>query len=153
MGDPEHALYTDREPVEVTDAVTVVSQENYRAPLALVGMINVLGLTAHEVIALSTHQGELADPLVYDVPEHIAARTVNAVERCLARGFALADIGIVRLKGRERSVLQQLDQLGHWSLSRYTGRFDEGGSAIWTSGELLIDSVRRFKGQSLRRWC
>ena len=148
MEDPEQALHTDREPFEVADAVTVVSQENYRSPRALVGLINLMGLTANAVVALSPHRGETVDPLVYDAPERIAARTVTAVERCLARGFALADIAIVSLKGRERSVLQQLDRLGPWSLSRYTGRFDEGGSAIWTPGDLLIDSVRRFKGQS-----
>ena len=148
MEDPEQALYSDREPFEVADAVTVVSQENYRSPRALVGLINLLGLTAQEIVALSPHQGVLADPLVYDAPERIAARTVTAVERCRALGFALADIAIVSLKGRERSVLQQQDRLGPWTLSRYTGRFDEGGSAIWTSGEMLIDSVRRFKGQS-----
>ena len=45
-------------------------------------------------------------------------------------------------------MLQGLDRLGSWELRRFTGRYDEGGAAIWAEGQLLIDSVRRFKGQA-----
>jgi hypothetical protein len=50
--------------------------------------------------------------------------------------------------GRERSLLQGLDSLGPWTLRRYIGAFDAGGGAIWTTGELLVESLRRFKGQA-----
>ena len=60
----------------------------------------------------------------------------------------MEDIAIVSMRGRERSVLQGLESLGSWPLRRFTGRFDDGGSAIWSDGVLLIDSVRRFKGQA-----
>ena len=33
-------------------------------------------------------------------------------------------------------------------LSRFTGKFDEGSTPIWKDGQLLIESVRRFKGQA-----
>jgi superfamily I DNA and RNA helicase len=62
--------------------------------------------------------------------------------------FALPDIAIVSMRGRERSVLLGTDTLGSWSLSRFTGQFDEGSMPIWTRGQLLIESVRRFKGQA-----
>lgn len=45
-------------------------------------------------------------------------------------------------------MLQRLDRLGDWPIRRFTGQFDAGGGAIWTDGQLLIDSVRRFKGQA-----
>lgn len=70
------------------------------------------------------------------------------VERCLKRGFGMEDIAIVSMKGRERSELQRLERLGPWTLRRFTGRYDDGGAAIWTEGQLLIDSIRRFKGQA-----
>jgi len=73
---------------------------------------------------------------------------VKAVERCLQRGFSLAEVAVVSMRGRERSVLQDLDKLGPWSLSHFTGKFDEGSTPIWKDGQLLIDSVRRFKGQA-----
>ncbi|MDD5029996.1 MAG: ATP-binding domain-containing protein [Rhodoferax sp.] len=74
--------------------------------------------------------------------------TVRAVERCLQRGFGLDDIAVVSMRGRERSLLQRLDRLGPWTLRHFTGQFDSGGAPIWTDGQLLIDSVRRFKGQA-----
>jgi hypothetical protein len=85
---------------------------------------------------------------VYQTLERVAPCTVEAVQRCLQLGFALEDIAIVSMRGRERSVLQGLESLGSWPLRRFTGRFDDGGSAIWSDGVLLIDSVRRFKGQA-----
>lgn len=51
--------------------------------------------------------------------------------------------------GRERPLLQRLDRLGPWTLRHFTGQFDAGGEPIWTDGQLLIDSVRRFKGQAV----
>ncbi|MEI8324548.1 MAG: AAA family ATPase [Betaproteobacteria bacterium] len=148
LEDPQQQLYADREPFDIPDAVTVTSNENFRTPRALVRLINLLRLTTTEVEPLSAHEGELPDPIAYETPEKIAPCTVKAVERCLARGFALHDIAIVSLRGRERSALQSLAKLGPWTLRHFTGHYDEGGCAIWTDGELLIESVRRFKGQA-----
>lgn len=61
---------------------------------------------------------------------------------------SIDDVAIVSMRGRERSLLQGLDRLGEWTLRHFTGRFDEGGDAVWTDGKLLIESVRRFKGQA-----
>jgi hypothetical protein len=52
------------------------------------------------------------------------------------------------MRGREKSLLQKLDHLGAWTVKRFTGTFDEGGNPEWTSGDLLVESVRRFKGQA-----
>jgi len=97
---------------------------------------------------MSPFEGEMPDPVVYDSAEKIAPCTVQAVERCLQRGFALSDIAVVSMRGRERSVLQGLDTLGQWSLNHFTGQFDEDSVPIWKEGQLLIESVRRFKGQA-----
>lgn len=148
LEDPEQQLYNDREPFDIADAVTITSNENFRSPRALVKLINGLRLTTTEVEALCAHEGEMPDPIVYDAPERIAPCTVKAVERCLQRGFSLDDIAIVSMRGRERSLLQRLDRLGPWTLRHFTGQFDAGGAPIWTDGQMLIDSVRRFKGQA-----
>lgn len=148
LEDPDQQLYADREPFDIADAVCVTSNENFRTPRALVRLINLLGLTAQEIEALGPHEGETPDPIVCEALERVAPCTATAVQRCLQRGFGLEDIAIVSMRGRERSALQGLDRLGPWTLRRFTGRFDEGGAAIWAPGQLLIDSVRRFKGQS-----
>ena len=148
LEDPEQQLYKDRISFDLPEAVCIESHENFRTPRALVRLINVLGLSARPIEALSPHAGEMPEPITYAAPEKIGPCTVQAVQRCLQRGFALGDIVIVSLRGRERSVLQNLDQLGPWPLRHFTGRYDEGSTAIWTEGELSIDSVRRFKGQA-----
>ena len=148
LEDPEQQLYRDRESFDIPDAVTVTSHENFRSPRALVRLINGLHLTNTDVEALSAHEGEFPDPIVYESPEKIAPCTIAAVERCLQRGFSIEDIAIVSMRGRERSLLQGLDRLGSWTLRHFTGKFDEGGDAVWTDGQLLIESVRRFKGQA-----
>lgn len=148
LEDPEQQLYSDREAFDIVGAVGIRSHENFRSPRALVRLINGLRLTDNEIEALSDHDGDMPDPIVYATPERITPCTVSAVERCLQRGFALDDIAMVSMRGRERSLLQCADMLGPWTLRRFTGRFDEGGSAVWTDGALLVDSVRRFKGQA-----
>jgi hypothetical protein len=148
LEDPEQQLYLDRETFDIAEAVGIRSHENFRSPRALVRLINGLHLTETEIEALGDHEGNIPDPIVYATPERIAPCTVSAVERCLQCGFALEDIAVVSMRGRERSLLQGADTLGPWTLRRFTGRFDDGGSAIWTDGALLIDSVRRFKGQA-----
>jgi AAA domain/UvrD-like helicase C-terminal domain/Nuclease-related domain len=148
LEDPEQQLYKDRVAFDLQEAVVITSNENFRTPRALVQLVNMLKLTRIEVEAMSPFEGEIPDPIVYESPEKIAPCTVKAVERCLERGFALADIAVVSMRGRERSVLQGLDKLGQWSLSRFTGQFDEGSTPIWKEGQLLLESVRRFKGQA-----
>jgi hypothetical protein len=148
LEDPEQQLYKDRISFDLQEAVTITSHENFRSPRAIVKLINLLRLTTVEVEAMSTFEGELADPIIYESLEQIAPLTVKAVERCLMRGFALQDIAVVSMRGRERSVLQGLDTLGPWSMSRFTGRFDDNSTPIWKEGGLLIESVRRFKGQA-----
>jgi hypothetical protein len=148
LEDPEQQLYKDRMAFDIQDAVTITSHENFRTPRAIVRLINLLRLTEVEVEALSPHEGEISDPIVYESPERIGTCTVKAVERCLERGFKLADIAVISLRGREHSLLQRLDKLGDWTLNRFTGKFDEGSVPIWQDGELLLESVRRFKGQA-----
>mgnify|MGYP001765640675 FL=1 len=148
LEDPEQQLYKDRDAFEIPDAVTITSHENFRTPRALVKLVNLLRLTPTEVEALSPFEGETPDPIVYESDRRVAACTTSAVERCLRRGFGLSDIAVISMRGRERSVIQGLDRLGDWSVNRFTGRFDQGSLPIWSGGELLIESVRRFKGQA-----
>jgi hypothetical protein len=148
MEDPDQQLYADREAFEVDGAVTVTSHENFRSPKALVRLINLLRLVKIDIEALGPFEGEPPEPIVYDQEDQVVARTVDAVERCIRRGFDIGDVAVVSLRGRERSLLQRLDHLGPWTVRRFTGRYDECGGALWTEGALLVDSVRRFKGQA-----
>jgi len=148
LEDPEQQLYKDRVAFNLPEAVSITSYENFRTPRSLVKLINLLKLTTVEVEAQSPHEGVIPDPIVYATPEKITYCTVKAVERCLQRGFSLDEIAVVSMRGREHSVVQNLSHLEDWSLNRFTGKFDEGSNPIWSGGQLLLESVRRFKGQA-----
>ena len=148
LEDPDQQLYKDREEFELPDAITVTSHENFRSPRTLVKLINALHLTRKEIEALGPHAGDLPDPIVFNNSEAIKPCTIQAVQHCLERGFALDDIAVISMRGRERSQLQGIDKLGDWTLRRFNGAFDAGGAPVWTEGNLLVESVRRFKGQA-----
>ena len=38
--------------------------------------------------------------------------------------------------------------IGPWPTRRFTGEYDRNGEPRWSSGELLVESVYRYKGQS-----
>lgn len=147
MEDPQQQLYADRPAFDLPEATVVSSMENFRTPRAVVALINLLGLCEHQVEARSAYPGETPDPLAYGDDAGCLRATEAAVRRCLDRGFPVADIAVVSLRGREHSLLQRADRLGPWPIRRFSGAFDDGG-AVWTRGELLVESVRRIKGQA-----
>ena len=51
-------------------------------------------------------------------------------------------------RGREQSALLSLDAIGPHPVRRFTGRYDLLAQPVYTGGELLIESVYRFKGQA-----
>ena len=40
------------------------------------------------------------------------------------------------------------DKLGTYPLQAFTGKYDLFGNPVFTSGDIIIDSIYRFKGQS-----
>lgn len=148
LEDPEQQLYEDRQPFDVPGEVVVTSMENHRTPRSVVALCNLLGLTEHPVEALGPYEGSPPDPIIYRDASKVEAATLKAVRRCLAAGIDLADIAVVSFASRETSRLCTLEQLGDIDLKRYAGHYDQDGEPVWHEGDLLVDTVDRFKGQS-----
>jgi hypothetical protein len=45
-------------------------------------------------------------------------------------------------------MLASYDQIGHYKLKRFTGKYDDTGNHVFFDGDVLFDSVLRFKGRS-----
>jgi hypothetical protein len=148
LEDRDQRLQDDRLPFDVPDAVGIDCADNFRSPRALVRTLNALRLASREIEALGPVEGEAPEPIVCGDWQAFEHATIGAVERCLEKGFALSDIAILCVPGRERSRLLGRERLGPWTLKTFSGRFDDSGHPVWTEGALLLDSVRRFKGQS-----
>jgi superfamily I DNA and RNA helicase len=74
--------------------------------------------------------------------------TRRAVTRALHSGYRIGDTVLVTFSGRERSALRSFDQIGPHRLKSWQGRYDLFGRPEFSEGELLIETVYRFKGQS-----
>lgn len=150
LDDPSQCLYPDRAEIDVPEAVLVTSDDNYRSPRRVVDTINLLRLTDSPIQACSPYAGELPDIHGYDpATGSLVHQTAYAVQRCLDRGYSLAEIVVLCWRGRDSSRLMGLHSLASlWPLARFTGDYDRHGEPVWTDGALRIETVRRFKGQS-----
>lgn len=74
----------------------------------------------------------------------IVARIVQDLVR---RGFSHDDMVIVTCRGVHNSVFSEIEQIGGLKLRRFTGEYDSQGNQVLTDGQLIFDSIYRFKGQ------
>lgn len=147
LEDAAQRLYQHAE-FSLGDAVTIRCSDNFRSPRVICDVINALSLTQPPIRGLNPYPGEVPGIRTYSSDRELLTQTEAAVAAMLARGFALADIAIVCGRGRERSALLNRAVVGPWLMQRFTGEYDRNGEPLWSKGELLIESVYRYKGQS-----
>ncbi|MCB1889825.1 MAG: ATP-binding domain-containing protein [Rhodocyclaceae bacterium] len=147
LEDPLQNLY-GREPVQLPGWVGLRARGNYRSPRAIVRLLAELMPEADRPEARSPFERGEVDFLVFEDDDALEARVREAVRQCYAAGFRAEDTALITFRGREHSRLLGRDSLGRVSLRRFTGRYDLFGSPEFSPGELLVESVYRFKGQA-----
>jgi hypothetical protein len=147
LEDPLQNLYA-RAPVALPGWVSLRSDINYRSPKDILDTLNRLLPLEQPMQAGSPLCGSDVDIVSYSDTKDLVARTIAAVTRCLGLGFRRSHIALVTYRGREHSALAPYDKLGPYSLRAPTGQYDLLGNAIFTDGDLGIDSVHRFKGRA-----
>jgi thymidine kinase len=148
LGDTNQDLY-GRGSVELPEAVHISSPDNFRSPRQVVQTINSLKLTDQPVVSKSLFEGWEPEFHSYKASDTGGLKaTEKCVERLLADGALLNQIVLLSYVGRERSSLLAQTHLGKWTLKSFTGQFDSAGNAKWRHGELLADTLHRFKGQA-----
>lgn len=147
LEDDAQRLYQHEE-FDLGDAVTIACSDNFRSPRAICDVINGFSLVRPPIRSLNPYQGEMPGIRTYACDDELLAGTEAAVASLVARGFALADIAVVSGRGRDRSALLNRVTIGPWLTRRFTGEYDRSGEPRWSKGDLLIESVYRYKGQS-----
>ncbi|MEX0959326.1 MAG: ATP-binding domain-containing protein [Burkholderiales bacterium] len=147
LEDPLQNLY-GREPVRLPDWVTLHSNVNYRSPRDVLGYVNRLLDGGAAVEAGSPFMGSDVQISTYADATGLIDETKRAITRCVGMGYTRGDIALVSFRGRERSRLMSYTQLGPHTLKTFTGKYDLLGDPVYTEGELLLETVYRFKGQS-----
>ncbi len=148
MGDAGQQIY-EREQFDLTDAVHVKCMDNFRSPRKVVHVINQLQLSEEPIVSRSAHEGET--PQIYTwTPNFVSSLT--ALNQCLKRlwedGYSPDQVAVISFKGVKNSEALAQSLLGGYKTKMFS-RYDDAGNALWTDGALLVESVYRFKGQSM----
>lgn len=147
LEDEAQRLY-ERDGFDLDGAVAVRCNDNFRSRRAIVDVINALGLADGTVEARSPYVGEFPTFRAYDDERGLCRKTLAAVETLRGQGIPLADIVVLSARGHGRSLLLKEAKLGTLGLRRFLGRYTADGEPVWSEGDLVIESVHRFKGQS-----
>ena len=147
LEDPMQNLY-GRPPVELPGWVTLRAQTNYRTPRDILSYLQRLVGPEQPIESGSPLDGSDVEILTYDGHTDLMDKTKTAITRGLGAGFKQNMIAVVTYRGREHSSFTPLDKLGPHALKAFTGQYDLLGSPLYSEGDLFIDSVHRFKGQS-----
>ncbi len=147
LEDPMQNLY-DRPLCNFDDWVTLRTDTNYRSPQDIVNYIGKLIPMEHSIEAGSPIAGSEVEILTYVSASDLLEQTKLAIRGCISSGFKQKSMAVVSFRGRENSLLTPYTQIGEFKLSAFTGKYDPNGNPELTEGDLVIDSVYRFKGKS-----
>jgi hypothetical protein len=147
LEDPMQNLYA-RPPVELPGWVRLRADTNYRSPSDVLAWLNGLLGSGRAVHGASPVGGSEVEVLTYADTAGLLEATKRAITQCIGLGFKRTMLAVLTFRGRENSALAPYTQLGPHRLRVFTGRYDLLGNPEYSEGELLLDSVYRFKGQS-----
>jgi thymidine kinase len=146
MGDENQQLY-DREPFDLAGAVRIECNENFRTPQNVVHAINKLNLIDQTIEACSDHAGEAPNFFTYgDQPGAHTLALNECLQNLWSQGIDPSQVVLVTYRGLDKSKVMNLDYAGGKKIKRPMR--DADGNSTWTDGELRVETVNRFKGQS-----
>jgi hypothetical protein len=153
LEDPLQNLYM-RAPVELPGWTVLKETTNYRSPRDILDYVrDIVGAPVPLAASLtsgSPFDGSDIALSVYDEAdgEGSADATKRAITQALSLGFRKQDIAVLSFRGRDGSALTALDHLGPHRLRSFTGQYDLFGNPRYREGDVLLESIYRFKGQS-----
>ncbi len=147
LEDPLQNLY-GRPPVALSGWVGLRSQDNYRSPRPIVRFLQ--GIVGEDVGigAASPIDASEVEILIYRDKSELLSQIKIGIKQCYAAGFKKADVAVISYHGRESSHLMRHDRLGDFTFRRFAGTYDLFQRPIYEEGDILMESVMRFKGQA-----
>ncbi|MDH5300846.1 MAG: ATP-binding domain-containing protein [Gammaproteobacteria bacterium] len=147
MEDPMQNLY-GRDSVDLPSWTILHADTNYRSPQdVLQNLQKMLGDDVRmETGSPLANSG--VEIITYTDESEVADKTKTAISRALGARFSKSMMVLLSYRGREASQFSKLSHLGKTPLKRFTGDYDLLGNPIYSEGEVLIDTIYRFKGQS-----
>ena len=136
-----------RPSIEPEGWVKLSSPTNYRSPQHILTLINGLNLTDDYLETGNGYAGLPPGHFVYQDGD-VVSETSDAVQDLIGQGFAPESIAVLSFRGAKNSVFlsDQVEKINGFSIKKSTG-YDKDSNSTWSSGELLVDTLYRFKGQ------
>lgn len=145
LEDPLQNLYATPR-TELPGWVQLHARSNYRSPRAVTRMLQTL-LPDSDIEAASPIETGAIGFHVYEDKEGLLQGIKDAIRDCYGAGFRHEDVVLLSFHGRDQSALTGLEQIGPHRLRRFAGSYDLLGEPVYTPGDVLQESVYRFKGQ------
>lgn len=147
LEDPMQNLYA-RPPVPLPGWVTLHARGNYRSPRPVVRFLQSLLPEGADIEAAGPLGEGGLEVLVYRDAAELKERVKEAIRLCYSAGYKRDDLALLSFRGREQSLLFPCSQLGPHTLRTFSGRYDLLGQPLFSEGDVLLETVYRFKGQS-----
>lgn len=147
LEDPLQNLY-GRAPLPLPGWVTLHARGNYRSPRPVVHFLQTLLPEGAAIEAAGPLGSGGLEVLVYRDATELKERIKEAIRLCYGAGYKRDDLALLSFRGREQSQLFPHAQLGPHTLRTFTGRYDLLGHPLFSEGDVLLETVYRFKGQS-----
>jgi hypothetical protein len=128
--------------------ITLRSDTNYRTPRDILDSLAQLIPLPTQIESGSPLTGSDVEILTYADTAQLIEQTKRAITQCIGAGYKREIIAVVTFRGREHSALSSYDRLGPFDLRHFSGNYDLLGNPLFTEGDILIESVYRFKGQA-----
>lgn len=119
---------------------------NYRSPERIAQVINAV-LPELPFTCANDLPGLGVGTSFYEEPAEQPRLVGRIVGRLLQERFKAKDIAVLSCRGLDSTALTAAERVGNHTLARFTGAYDLFGNQVYTSGQILFDTVRRFKGQ------
>lgn len=149
LSDPYSQVFSRAPSIPLDEAQTIFvrSQETVRIPRVRAEEMKALRIVTPDFVSISPYEGDSTFiPAPYTGPDSLHKATRDAVEKYLELGFRADQIAVLSWHGLETSEILRHAKLGHRLLKKPTDRFDSNNNRIFTEGEILCDTLLRFRG-------
>jgi hypothetical protein len=122
------------------------SLHNYRSPASIACAIQQ-ALPEFAFIAANDLPGLGVGVTLYEDPADQPRLAGRLIGRLLSQRFRLQDIVILSCRGVAKTAFADIERVGNRHLKRFTNTYDLLGNQVYSAGQILFETVRRFKGQ------
>ncbi len=146
LEDSSQRIY-GRPSIEPEGWVKLLSPTNYRSPQHVLTLINGLNLTEDYLETANGYAGLAPGHFVYQ-DGNVLETTSLAVQDLIDQGFTPDSIAVLSFQGAKNSIFlsDKVEMVNGFAIKKFTG-YDKESNATWSKGELLVDTLYRFKGQ------